>query len=52
MAVTQCQLTWALLATIGCSAVRSDDDGDVGGCGDDDDDYDGSDDYDCVKQRF
>ena len=26
MAVTQCQLTWALLATIGCSAVRSDDD--------------------------
>ena len=28
MAVTQCQLTWALLASIGCSAVRSDDDGD------------------------
>ena len=26
VAVTQCQLTWALLATIGCSAVRSDDD--------------------------
>ena len=34
MAVTQCQLTWALLATIGCSAVRSDDDGDYD-CGDD-----------------
>ena len=26
MAVTQCQLTWALLATIGCSAVRYDGD--------------------------
>ena len=26
VAVTQCQLSWALLATIGCSAVCSDDD--------------------------
>ena len=53
MAVTQCQLTWALLATIGCSAVRSDDDGDYDcGCGDDDGDYDGGDDYDCDQAEI
>ena len=38
MAVTQCQLSWALLATIGCSAVSRDDD--VGEDHDDDDDDD------------
>ena len=37
MAVTQCQLSWALLATIGCSAVSGGDDGEDHG--DDNDEY-------------
>ena len=40
MAVTQCQLSWALLATIGCSAVCSDDDDDDDDAKDDDNDDD------------
>ena len=39
MAVTQCQLSWALLATIGCSAVSfAGDDDDTNKDGDNDDD--------------
>ena len=38
MAVTQCQLSWALLATIGCSAVCYDDDDDDDAKDDDNDD--------------